>query len=154
MHTWIFINIDENSVKRKYDLRWRGRPLPCLLFFPIIYPYHNASLFFSSPLSLLFFFYFTLRTSLFSRVIGYRNDRVLNDLGYNNPMRSRPVLGFQLYSKAAMQDSSASSPLISIIFNAKHKQYRRMRENILNIENRKLLDVGSVRWMSLRFGNH
>lgn len=29
-----------------------------------------------------------------------------------------------------------------------------MRENILNIENRKLLDVGSVRWMSLRFGNH
>lgn len=39
-------------------------------------------------------------SSLFSRVIGYRNDPVLNDLGYNNAMKSRPVLGVQLYSNA------------------------------------------------------
>lgn len=42
--------------------------------------------------------------SLFPSNWIHRNHPVLNDLGYNNAMKSRPVLGVQLYSNATTQD--------------------------------------------------
>lgn len=54
------------------------------------------------------FFSFCARDfSLFpSNWISRRTRSLTIDLGYNNAMKSRPVLGFQLYSDAAAQNSN------------------------------------------------